>query len=554
MKPRTCWVALLLGALIGAGPPVPAPLTPLVPAPPVLCRAPLLFVRFIGPPGMRVTCYQGPARPRSFDAPVAIGMRPGYIHRVQLSHLPQQPAISIYPSLEVRNTLSVSPKLSASAYPAPVVLTEADIASIVAGNLITKVVYLEDPDRALPVPSQPGRPVVELPLPPDRDLEAEARDRGRPMLVVRMGGRILVSEEELAHQTVFGTLLLPGERSLMPPAAPPCVLIDPRPFFDPFLGPRPPSEECLHDGGDQGRPVGFDRDGSLLGVDPEDTVAEWTDCYGRRRLTCSNRVCLCVPRYGVLVKETPLGRAEGLVLLNDIRRVLGEQQLQSRLPSLLAQQNEELLGMQGRVRPTVNVGEMGTFTITRVEVLQPMNMVIGPAAILGTHAMELLTEVQRTLLKQQIEFARELSVINSLRVEKEVIGTAVVGRVEAGPQVVRATAETRDLTVCCNEAPCPPDKPLVLVKCADRHTAQPGDVVTFTLRYSNHGGQPITDVAVTDSLAARLEYVPDSSQSDRPAVFTLQQNEAGSLLLRWEITGRLLPGQSGVVRFQARIR
>jgi uncharacterized repeat protein (TIGR01451 family) len=79
-------------------------------------------------------------------------------------------------------------------------------------------------------------------------------------------------------------------------------------------------------------------------------------------------------------------------------------------------------------------------------------------------------------------------------------------------------------------------------------------VVTFMLKYSNHGGKPITDVAVTDSLTTRLEYVPGSSQSDRPAVFTTQPNEAGSSLLRWEITGRLLPGQSGVVRFQARIR
>ena len=40
-----------------------------------------------------------------------------------------------------------------------------------------------------------------------------------------------------------------------------------------------------------------------------------------------------------------------------------------------------------------------------------------------------------------------------------------------------------------------------------------------------------------------------SAKSDRDAVFTMQENEAGSLILRWEITGRLLPGQSGVVRF-----
>ncbi len=119
---------------------------------------------------------------------------------------------------------------------------------------------------------------------------------------------------------------------------------------------------------------------------------------------------------------------------------------------------------------------------------------------------------------------------------------------------MQAEVETRDLTVCCNETPCPPDRPLVLIKCADRHSAQVGEVVTFILKYSNHGGQPIADIAVTDSLTTRLDYIPGSSQSDRAAVFTTQANEAGSMILRWEITGRLMPGQSGVVRFQARIR
>jgi uncharacterized repeat protein (TIGR01451 family) len=134
------------------------------------------------------------------------------------------------------------------------------------------------------------------------------------------------------------------------------------------------------------------------------------------------------------------------------------------------------------------------------------------------------------------------------------MGTAVVGRIEGGPQTVSAQVTTLDLTVCCHEAPCPPDKPLVLVKCADRCAAQPGDVVTFMLRYSNHGGRPITEVAVSDSLSPRLEYVPGSAQSDRPAVFTTQTNEAGSVILRWEISGTLQPGQSGALRFQARVR
>ena len=51
------------------------------------------------------------------------------------------------------------------------------------------------------------------------------------------------------------------------------------------------------------------------------------------------------------------------------------------------------------------------------------------------------------------------------------------------------------------------------------------------------------DVAVTDSLSGRLEYIPGSAQADRDAVFTTEPNEAGSVVLRWEISGRLLPGE-----------
>ncbi len=138
---------------------------------------------------------------------------------------------------------------------------------------------------------------------------------------------------------------------------------------------------------------------------------------------------------------------------------------------------------------------------------------------------------------------------------EQVVGTAALARVEGTTDVVSGTLETRDFTICCNEPhPVPPDKPLLLIKCADRQSAQPGDVVTFFLRYSNQGGRPLTDVAVSDSLSGRMEYVLGSAQADRDAVFTTEANEAGSTILRWEISGRLAPGQNGVLKFQARLR
>jgi uncharacterized repeat protein (TIGR01451 family) len=548
MTHRSFCLALVLAPAL-AGP----ALAQVPPPPPLPAHgpAPLLFVRFSGPPGTRTAFFQDRPEGRTFNTPVVVGLRPGYVYRVRLGWLPGHPGVQLFPTVEVRGCLSMGPGHKAAEFPASVTFTEADIESALAGVLVTKVVYLENPDRAVPTTAGPGQ-VSETDLPPNRDLLAEARELGRPLLIVRLGERNL-QPEEVAHESVPGTVLYPGEKVLPPPGRPPCVACADRPFYDPRLGPRPCEEECIHDGGDRGAPAGLDGDGKLQGLDPEDTLAEYTDSCGRKHLTCSNRVCLCVPRFAVLRSELPLGRYDTVVALNSARLVLGQEQLRLRVPSLQTEQAEQPRAVEGRKRPTIFTNSQWPGVLTQIKVLQAQEVALGPIALLGTAAVQHLTQVERTRLLRQLEFTREWTGFKGVKGYEQVIGTAVVGRVE-GLQVITAEVETGDLTVCCCETPCLPDKPLVLIKCADRHSAQVGDVVTFFLRYSNQGGRPITDVAVSDSLSGRLEYVPGSAQSDRDAVFMTQENEAGSVILRWEISGRLLPGESGALRFQARVR
>ena len=42
--------------------------------------------------------------------------------------------------------------------------------------------------------------------------------------------------------------------------------------------------------------------------------------------------------------------------------------------------------------------------------------------------------------------------------------------------------------------------------------------------------------------------------ADREAVFTTQPNEAGSQILRWQLSAPLQPGETGVITFQTKIR
>src|SRR5262249_24235566 len=121
LKASLVFLAVLCGLPSGWGQQPPRP--PL----PHIGPSPLLYVRFTGPIGARVTVHSGVALPRELQTPVAVGYRPGYIYRFALSQLPDAPNAVLYPTLEVRGTLQLPPKQRAADYPVPIVLTDEDI-------------------------------------------------------------------------------------------------------------------------------------------------------------------------------------------------------------------------------------------------------------------------------------------------------------------------------------------------------------------------------------------------------------------------------------------
>jgi uncharacterized repeat protein (TIGR01451 family) len=449
-----------------------------------------MYVRVSGPPGLRVTFYRGGRTGQTFAAPFTVGLRPGYLYRVEVSGIPDRPGLRLYPTLEVLGSVLMPHGQRGAEHGAPLTFNAEDFTAVASGALVTRVITVERPETAVPEATRPDRP-LEFNVPPGQDPLKTALQFGRPLLVFRMGQRQL-SAEELACTGIPGTVLLPGERVLPPPRDPPCVPWTCAPLSDPRLGPYPPSEEiCFHDGGDVGLPAGYDRNGQLRGLDPSDTIAEYADSHGRKKITCSNRICLCVPRFVVTRGETvPAGQ---LALLGPRNAFATQAQtaLETQVGPLQERQREQPGLLTSRVRPSVNLATLGA---------------------------------------------------------------VVIGQVE-GTTVVSAVRETGQVTGSCPPPqPVSLDKPLKLIKWPDRCAAQVGDIVTFFLKYTNHGGRPITNVAVSDSLTARLEYVPGTARSDRDAVFTTQPNEAGSLILRWEVNGTLQPGESGVVSFQVRVR
>src|SRR5438128_1977042 len=112
-------LGLLLGAPRAAPGPPPPPAPPPAPPPP-----PPLFVRFSGPPGVKVTFYRGGPGGQTLDTPFTVGLRPGYVYRVEVAGLPRFPGVKLYPALEVYGSVALPHPLKLADHPATVLFRD----------------------------------------------------------------------------------------------------------------------------------------------------------------------------------------------------------------------------------------------------------------------------------------------------------------------------------------------------------------------------------------------------------------------------------------------
>ncbi|MDP7277268.1 MAG: hypothetical protein QF363_17445 [Planctomycetaceae bacterium] len=138
--------------------------------------------------GGRVTWFDGPARRAvPVAAPAAVGLLVGEIYRLQISDMAAFPGVSLYPTIEILDRLH-PPAGRRYQFPVPVELTDEDIRLALQGHLVTRVVFLEEP--RLSGGTETTTPTMVRDRSPEANLLAEADRVGRPMLVVRLGGRL----------------------------------------------------------------------------------------------------------------------------------------------------------------------------------------------------------------------------------------------------------------------------------------------------------------------------------------------------------------------------
>ncbi len=314
--------------------------------------APVLAMKALLPEGTTISALPGLPGSKSYANGSVFGFRPGYVYKLKIDNIPGHPRDALYPSLEVRGSIVPRPGMRYMESTAPIHFSKADFDRVLAGGVITKVIYLEDPSKAIPTESKPDLP-IEVETLSESDAIDEALSNGRVVAVLRLGDRV-PDRRELAAFSNAGTVLLPGEQKLGLPAIPPMLPFSAVPLFDPLLGPKASTEECFVNGGDGNSRLGIGPNGQAGGLDPTDVVAEYT--FGnKRKIGTSNVVCICVPRFVTRRSDVVSSGFQALQVAGGATQVVTRSVFRQRAASEVAVAREKTLGLSGKERPSAAV-------------------------------------------------------------------------------------------------------------------------------------------------------------------------------------------------------
>ena len=473
-----------------------------------------------------------------------IALMIGSVYRFRVAHIPNYDGVEVYPTIELIDRL-YPPCGKELKFPVPVELTDEELGMAARGMLVTRVIYVEDPMTALPV-AQRRDEQSWYEAAPTADPLVEADALGRPIAILRIGGRYPQSElasESFTYwsphvidytQADVGRALLPVRDGLdgqecpsYDPCGPPCG----------FVG---PPDEYICDGGDFGLPANVRKDWKVVGLEQEDAIVHYDLLDGRVIVKPSNRVCIYAPRFAAVRKVTAVlaheRRLATEALIDDASLALADKPIE---PTTALQQHSPTIHLADRPPSLFRVRQQAG-GIEHLQGVAEVKGMIKPYCNLQIVKLGLFDNSEKPWLAKSILAAhtwtgdQAVQILINQKRAMEAVGVVTPGDM-----------------YCLGE---PSNPCLRLVKLASTDSAHPGDAVEFTLRYDNVGNQVIGNVTILDSLSARLEYIPETAKASVDAAFSFEPNEAGSQTLRWEIKEPTKAGTGGILQFKARVR
>ncbi len=136
------------------------------------------------------------------DQPLCAGLLIGAVYRFRITSIPDHDGEELYPTIEVIDR-TYPPESLAARFPIIVNLDMVDIEEALAGRLVTRVIYLEDPMNAVPLPETPKTSRV-MDIPGSQDPVDVADQLGKPVAIVRIGSVAPPQSDALMPQFFLG--------------------------------------------------------------------------------------------------------------------------------------------------------------------------------------------------------------------------------------------------------------------------------------------------------------------------------------------------------------
>lgn len=310
--------------------------------------------------------------------------------------------------------------------------------------------------------------------------------------------------------------------------------------LDPY-GPLPgPSDEYLCDGGDFITPAGVTKDRKIVGLEPEDAISHYDTADGRVLVTPSNRVCIYAPRFAAVRRVVQIVSHEQPVFVKSTMEEQAPIKARVAVPPIAARQRKVVAVDLGQRPPNLFRQRQQAGELESLQAAMDAYASIGPY-------------VNLTVLRTGEVSAAEKPLVERLMQKAVTLTGDQAPQVVFGVKMAQAEVGVRQPGLIYQTTG--PDSPrLRLIKMASCGQALPGEEIEFTLRFDNIGDQLLSNVTIADNLTTRFEYVPKSAKSSVNADLVTEQNDVGSLVLRWEIKDPVKPGAGGILRFKVKVR
>jgi hypothetical protein len=133
-----------------------------------------------------------PAVAGGFEEPstgtLTAGLLIGAVYRLRVTNIPLQEGIEVYPTVEVIDR-TYPPVGQEFKFPIPIELTQEELETAAEGRFVTRVIYIEDPESAVPVARKGNEQAYFEVQVGDNPLDV-ADSLGRPVAIMRMGARV----------------------------------------------------------------------------------------------------------------------------------------------------------------------------------------------------------------------------------------------------------------------------------------------------------------------------------------------------------------------------